>query len=135
MDTDPSPIGAAQVRIARPAKDLTATKAFYVEAVGFGVLAQWEDHEGYDGAVLSIGDATRQLELLQQHGVTPTPTSEDQIVLYLGSIEAVANMTQRIQAAGHRAVLSPNPYWERDGAECFVDPDGYWLIISPSSWV
>ena len=134
MATDPSPIGAAQVRIARPTKDLPATKSFYVDAVGFGVLAQWQDHEGYDGAVLSMGDATRQLELLQQHGVTPTPTSEDQIVLYLGSGETVAIMAERIQAAGHRPVLSPNPYWERDDAKCFVDPDGYWLILSPSSW-
>lgn len=26
------------------------------------------------------------------------------------------------------------PFWQRDGAVCFVDPDGYWLILSPSSW-
>ena len=27
-----------------------------------------------------------------------------------------------------------NPYWEHDGARCFVDPDGYWLVLSPSEW-
>jgi hypothetical protein len=105
-----------------------------VDAVGFGVLAQWEDHEGYDGAVLSIGNATRQLELLQHHGVIPTPTSEDQIVLYLGSASAVNEAVERVRQAGHQPVISPNPYWEHDGAKCFVDPDGYWLILSPSSW-
>jgi predicted enzyme related to lactoylglutathione lyase len=113
---------------------LPSTKAFYVDAVGFGVLAQWEDHEGYDGVVLSIGNATRQLELLQQHGVLPAPTSEDQIVLYLGSIESVDTTAERIRQAGHEPVRSPNPYWKRDGALCFIDPDGYWLILSPSSW-
>ena len=109
MPTDPSPIGAAQVRIARPTKYLAAPKSLYVavDAVGFGVLAQWVDHEGYDGVVLSIGDATRQLELLQQPGVTPTPTSEDQIVLYLGCTQTVAGMAEPIQAAGHQPVLSP----------------------------
>lgn len=65
MSTELTGIGAAQVYVARPTKDLSATRTFYVDAVGFGVLARWEDHEGYDGAVLSIGDATRQLELLQ----------------------------------------------------------------------
>ena len=136
MPTDPSPIGAAQVRIARPTKYLAAPKSLYVavDAVGFGVLAQWVDHEGYDGVVLSIGDATRQLELLQQPGVTPTPTSEDQIVLYLGCTQTVAGMAEPIQAAGHQPVRSPNPHWERDGAKCFVDPDGYWFILSPSHW-
>lgn len=134
MSTELTAIGAAQVRIARPTKDLRSTKGFYVDAVGFGVLAQWEDHEGYDGAVLSIGDTSRQLELLQHHGVRPTPTSEDQIVLYLGSIGSVAAIADQLQTAGHQPVLSPNPYWERDGATCFVDPDGYWLILSPSSW-
>lgn len=124
----------AQVRIARPTNHLPSTKAFYVDAVGFGVLAQWEDHEGYDGIVLSIGDATRQLELLQQQGVMPTPTTEDQIVLYLGSLESVAAAADRIREAGHQPEISPNPYWQRDGAVCFIDPDGYWLILSPSSW-
>jgi hypothetical protein len=84
--------------------------------------------------VLSIGNTTRQLEIQQQHGVIPAPTSEDQIVLYLGSIESVNATANRIRQAGREPVRSPNPYWQRNGAMCFIDPDGYWLIRSPSSW-
>jgi catechol 2,3-dioxygenase-like lactoylglutathione lyase family enzyme len=124
---------SAQLRIARPTRNLRETRSFYEEAVGFSVLAEWKDHEGYDGAVLAIGGPQRQLELLQHATVKPTPTPEDQIVLYLGSIEAVADIAQRIRGYGFVPSVSPNPYWARDEAICFVDPDGYWLIFSPSS--
>lgn len=125
---------SAQIRIARPTRNLRVTRSFYEAAVGFSVLAEWEEHEGYDGVVLAIGGPHRQLELLQHESVEPTPSTEDQIVLYLGSGEAVAVASKRIRDHGHTPVLSPNPYWARDGAVCFVDPDGYWLVLSPSAW-
>jgi catechol 2,3-dioxygenase-like lactoylglutathione lyase family enzyme len=127
-------VTGAQLRIARPTNHLAATKAFYVDAVGLAVLTEWDNHEGYDGAVLAIGDATRQLELLQHADAHPSPSSEDQIVLYLGSSDKVHALASRITDAGHIAKTSPNPYWERVGAVCFVDPDGYWLVLSPSAW-
>lgn len=108
--------------------------AFYRDAVGWPVLASWVDHDGFDGVVLGVGDGSRQLELLHHRGAAPTPTAEDQLVVYVGKPEAVASIARRITAAGHRSRRSPNPYWERDGAVCFVDPDGYWLVLSPSSW-
>ena len=82
----------------------------------------------------ALGDHTRQLELLHHGDATPSPTSEDQLVFYLGSAAAVASSAARITAAGHQPRTSPNPYWDRDGAVCFVDPDGYWLVLSPSWW-
>jgi hypothetical protein len=65
------------------------------------------------GYEIDQGEATK---LLQQHGVTPTPTSEDQIVLYLGSIKSVQTAADRIREVGHQPEISPNPYWQRDGA-------------------
>jgi hypothetical protein len=71
---------------------------------------------------------------VQHDGEPPSPTSEDQLVLYLGSDERVRHLADRIRAAGFEAVTAANPYWERNGAVCFVDPDGYWLILSPDDW-
>ena len=122
------------VRVARPTRRFADVVAFYRDAVCWPVLDSWEDHDGYDGVVFSLGDVDRQLELLRHREAAPSPTPEDQLVLYLGSDDAVASLANRIRAAGHQPVRSPNPYWERDGAVCFIDPDGYWLVLSPSSW-
>lgn len=126
--------GTIQTRVARPSRNLDDTVRFYRDGVGFTVIASWQDHDGYNGTVLAIGDASRQLELLEVAGVDPAPTSEDQLVLYLGSSAGVRSAVDRIRAAGYEPSISPNPYWAREGAECFSDPDGYWLILSPSTW-
>ncbi len=123
-----------QFRIARPSSRLDATAAFYRDGLGLSVLASWEDHDGYDGVVLGMPDGSRQLELLHHVDVTPNPTSEDQLVLYLAGPEAVEALAEQIRAVGGVSRPSANPYWERDGAVCFVDPDGYWLVLSPTSW-
>jgi hypothetical protein len=84
--------------------------------------------------ILGPPDATRQLELVFRVGVVPAPTPEDQLVVYLGSAAKVTANSERIRAAGFEPRVSPNPYWDRTGAVCFVDPDGYWLVLSPDAW-
>ena len=93
-----------------------------------------EDHDGYSGVVFGLADASRQLELVFHEGLTPTRTPEDQLVLYLGSAERVAAEAARVRAAGLESTIAPNPYWARNGAVCFVDPDGYWVVLSPEAW-
>ena len=122
-----------QIRIARPARDLERTAAFY-RLLEFPALASFEDHDGYSGVVFGLPDSSRQLELVQHEGDPPSPTSEDQLVLYLGSAESVRQFSGRIRAAGFEPRPASNPYWERNGTVCFVDPDGYWLILSPDAW-
>jgi hypothetical protein len=122
-----------QVRIARPTRDLSATVAFYA-LLDLPVLASFDDHDGYSGAILGLPDSSRQLELVSREGLEPAPTPEDQLVLYLGSAEAVARHSARLRDAGFEQAIAPNPYWERNGAACHVDPDGYWLVLSPESW-
>ena len=127
-------MAGVQVRVARPTRDLERACAFYRDAVGLLVLASFADHEGYSGAIFGVPDATHQLELVFHKEVEPSPTSEDQLVLYLGSAAAVAERAAAIEAAGHERRRTPNPYWTREGAIAFVDPDGYWLILSPDRW-
>jgi predicted enzyme related to lactoylglutathione lyase len=123
-----------QVRVARPAGDFAAVVSFYGEVVGLTELASFDNHNGYSGVVFGLPDASRQLELVSGQGVAPSPTAEDQLVLYLGSAERVTEDAARIRAAGFEPAESPNPYWARNGAVCFVDPDGYWLVLSPDAW-
>jgi catechol 2,3-dioxygenase-like lactoylglutathione lyase family enzyme len=123
-----------QARVARPTRHLERVCAFYHDAVGLPVLSSFADHDGYSGVIVGVPDATRQLELVFHAGVEPSPTAEDQLVLYLGSADAVAQRAAAIEAAGHEPRSPANPYWTREGAVAFVDPDGYWLILSPDSW-
>jgi catechol 2,3-dioxygenase-like lactoylglutathione lyase family enzyme len=122
-----------QIRLARPTRDLDAAVAFY-RLLELPVIASFEDHDGYSGVVFGLPDRTRQLELVLHEGEAPAPTSEDQLVLYLGSADDVTRTAGRIRAAGIEPRRAANPYWERNGAACFVDPDGYWLILSPDAW-
>jgi catechol 2,3-dioxygenase-like lactoylglutathione lyase family enzyme len=123
-----------QVRIARPTRDLGRALAFYRDLAGLPVVAAFEDHDGYSGAVLGLPDRATQLELVFHAAVEPAPTAEDQLVLYLGSADEVAARASEIGRGGHDPKPTANPYWTRTGAVAFVDPDGYWLILSPDSW-
>ena len=123
-----------QVRVARPTRDLDRVCAFYRDAVGLPVLSSFADHEGFSGAILGVPDTAHQLELVCRDDVEPSPTTEDQLVLYLGSEASVADRVASIRAAGYEPRAPANPYWTREGAVAFVDPDGYWLILSPDIW-
>ena len=123
-----------QVRVARPTRDLDRACAFYRDAVGLPILSSFADHEGFSGVILGLPDAAHQLEFVHHDDVQPSPTTEDQLVLYLGSATAVADRAASIRAAGHEPQSPSNPYWTREGAVAFIDPDGYWLILSPDSW-
>lgn len=122
-----------QVRVARPTRELERTAAFY-RLLELPVIASFEDHDGYSGVVFGLPDASRQLELVAHAGDQPAPTAEDQLVLYLGSAERVAAAADRLRAAAFEPSVAANPYWERNGAISFVDPDGYRLILSPAAW-
>jgi catechol 2,3-dioxygenase-like lactoylglutathione lyase family enzyme len=123
-----------QIRVARPTRDLDAARRFYGDALGLPVVASFHDHDGYSGVVFGLPDASRQLELVAHAGEEPAPTAEDQLVLYLGSVDELEATASRLRAAGHEGRAPANPYWERNGAVGFVDPDGYRLILSPEAW-
>ena len=57
---------AHHLRIARPVRDPAAAAARYVDGLGWSVLGRFEDHEGFDGVMVS--DYTAVAELIA-HGV------------------------------------------------------------------
>ncbi len=40
------------MRVARPTGNLAAIAEMYAKGLGFMVLAQFQDHEGFDGVIL-----------------------------------------------------------------------------------
>jgi catechol 2,3-dioxygenase-like lactoylglutathione lyase family enzyme len=123
-----------QIRIARPTRDLDRARVFYSDTVGLPILSSFDEHDGYSGVIFGLPDGAVQVELVLQAEVEPSPTDEDQLVLYLGSAEAVVELAASIGSVGYEAKTASNPYWAREGAIAFVDPDGYWLILSPGNW-
>ena len=124
------------VRVARPTADLDRIRSFYADVVGFPLLWSFADHDGFDGAIFGLPDERTQLELVRTpHDETPAPKNEDALVLYHGAGATVTELIDRLRRAGTEVPDDDptlNPYWPRQGALCFVDPDGYRLIVVPS---
>lgn len=124
-----------QLRIARPSADLRAATEFYTRALGFEVLGAFDDHAGFDGVMLGHAGWPYHLELTHQseHAITPRPTAEDLLAIYLPEREEWEAAIHRIRATGARPVPSHNPYWDQHGLT-FEDPDGYRIVIANIAW-
>ena len=127
----------AAMRVARPTADLQSIRTFYADVVGLPLLGSFVDHDGFDGVIFGIPDERAQLELVRSpHRDVPAPTNEDALVLYHRAGAALTALIDRLRRAGMVEVTDDdpmlNPYWPRQGARCFVDPDGYRLIVVPS---
>ncbi len=125
-------VAVRDARLARPARDLAATAAFYTDVVGLARLGGFVDHDGLDGVFIGPPGGAWHLELTHHTSgePVPTPTDDDLLVLYVSADEA-ATVTARVSAAGHPSFVHPNPYWANVGAFCHRDPDGYVLVICP----
>jgi catechol 2,3-dioxygenase-like lactoylglutathione lyase family enzyme len=100
MWPDHLPVGA--VRFARPTAHYDESLSFYRDVLGLPILAQWRDHDGYDGVVFGLPGAPVHMELTQ-HGkppVIPDPHPENQLVLYLRGPEALQAAVERLEAQG-----------------------------------
>jgi YycE-like N-terminal domain/YycE-like C-terminal domain len=127
-------VSLSAIRVARPTVNLDRIRSFYEHIVELPLLWSFAGHDGFDGAIFGLPDEGAQLELVRSpHGDVPAPTSEDALVLYHRSGGAGAELIDRLRRAGTVEVTAGdstlNPYWPRQGANCFIDPDGYRLIV------
>lgn len=125
---------ATHLRIARPSLDLRAAEEFYVRGAGLEVLYRNEG-QGEEASLLMLGlpGAAWHLELTRHpRPLTPAPTPDDLLVLYLGESAPEAAL-QRLEAHGGRRVPAFNPYWDTWGVT-FEDPDGYRLVLCQRTW-
>ena len=122
------------MRVARPTNDIDRAINFWSQVVGFEILSRFENHDGYDGAILGYPNTDWELEVTHHSSgmPLPAPTDEDIIALYLDRDEA-NEIINRLHLAGHPQMKHPNPYWQAMGASTHTDPDGYTLIIYPEN--
>lgn len=123
-----------RMRVAHPTNDIEQAITFWSRVVGFEILSHFENHDGYDGAILGYPNTQWELEVTRyvSEKPLPSPTDEDIIALYLGRDEA-DDIIKRLLLAGHPQIKHPNPYWQGMGASVHTDPDGYTLIIYPEN--
>ncbi|HVY80218.1 MAG TPA: VOC family protein [Steroidobacteraceae bacterium] len=121
----------AQVRIARPTKRLEEVVKFYRDGLGLPELTRFKDHDGYDGVMLGLPDATYHLELTQETrgGPSPAPSADDLLVLYIPDASELVSLCERLNRQGYRPVAPQNPYWLRHSVT-FEDPDGWRVVLS-----
>lgn len=126
----------AHIRLARPSNDLAAAERFYTDGLGLTVLFRKEASASEPDDLLMLGwpGAAWHLELVHAPSapITPQPTVEDLLVIYLDGPVPDA-LIERLVAAGGTRVASHNPYWDEYGST-IADPDGYRLVLCRRSW-
>lgn len=100
------------LRVARPTDNLSEIVDMYMRGLGFKVLAEFENHNGFDGVVLGHTNESYHIEFTHHHGVTAgkSPTDDNLLVFYIeDKSEWEASCTQAA-SAGFIRVSSYNPY-------------------------
>ena len=130
-----SGLAMAHLRVARPTDDLAAVVKFYRDGLGFEVLHEFKDHDGFDGVMLGFRGAPYHFEFSHnaEHRAGRAPTEDNLLVFYLpDAVEWKAAVT-RLEAAGHESIQALNPYWDKKGMT-FEDPDAYRVVLQNAAW-
>ena len=124
------------LRVARSSDNLEAVTAFYRDGLGFEVLYEFKDHEGFDGVMMGRRGASYHLEFTKKkaHRAGRAPkTQENLLVFYVPDKDEWAEGVRRFEAAGYEPVPAFNPFWDRQG-KTFEDPDGYRVVLQNAAW-
>jgi catechol 2,3-dioxygenase-like lactoylglutathione lyase family enzyme len=121
-----------QLRVARHTERLEEVVAFYRDGIGLTEVGGFSGHGGYDGVFLSVPGTGAHLELTAggRGHRPPEPHPESLLVLYLGDLAAVQEVSERLRAD---PIAPANPYWEEHGVT-FEDPDGFRVVLVPEHW-
>jgi hypothetical protein len=125
----------AILRVARPSDHLADVAEMYGKGLGFIVLAQFENHDGFDGIVLGHPLAPYHLEFTAERGkrAVSRPLDDHLLVFYIpGSGDWERTCVDMI-AAGFNLVRSHNPYWDLRG-KTFEDLDGVRVVLQNAEW-
>ena len=129
----PARLSRGAVRLARRSGHYDETIAFYRDAVGLPVLAEFISSFGEDGTIFGLPGSSVHLEVLRAAVGAESPADHDEIVLYLDDAEAVDSATVGLRDAGVVPDPHGHPYWDANGATTYRDPDGRTLVFAP--WV
>ena len=108
---------------------------FYRDGLGFEVLYEFKDHDGFDGVMLGGKGAAYHLEFTSRagHKASRAPTEDNLLVFYMPNRAGWMAAVARLENAGHKPVKPFNPYWDKKG-RTFEDPDGYRVVLQNAGW-
>ncbi|MEG3132647.1 VOC family protein [Rouxiella sp. T17] len=123
------------MRIARPVSNLQLSLEIYAQGLGMKELGSFTNHQGFSGYMLGYEGTSWHLEFTQfdGHPLSPSPTDEDLLVLYIPEKNEWEFTCATMQQAGFTKVPSFNPYWDIAGTT-FVDHDGYRVVLQNNNW-
>ena len=135
MDEAVVNLAKAHLRVARPTDNLSDVVHFYRDGLGFEVLYEFHDHDGFDGVMLGHKEAPYHLEFTHKRGhiAGRAPTEDNLLVFYLPDEVEWQQSVQRLESLGYKAVNPFNPYWDKQG-KTFEDPDGYRVVLQNARW-
>lgn len=123
------------MRVARPTDNLAALAEMYTGGLGLTELAQFADHDGFDGVILGHPHQPYHIEFTTRRGhqVGRAPTPDHLLVFYIPDTTEWEEQSRRMRASGFRDVPADNPYWDRRG-RTFEDLDGYRVVLQNAAW-
>src|SRR5262245_54272531 len=103
MDPTHAGIERAHLRVARPTDNLGAVVQFYRDGLGFELLDEFHDHDGFDGVMLGHRGAAYHLEFTskQGHRAGRAPSQDNLLVFYLPNTLAWTQAAERITNCGY----------------------------------
>jgi hypothetical protein len=122
-------------RVARPTDRLEAVSRMYVDGFGLEELGTFQDHDGFDGAILGYPGANYHIEFTsnRREPAGGAPSTEHLLVFYIGEPDEWASRCDRMVSAGFVEVEPGNPYWKAH-ARTFADVDAYRVVICNLEW-
>ena len=125
----------SHLRVARPVRNIDRAAAMYCQGLELRVLADFRDHDGFDGVIIGSEGKDYHLEFTKnrRHAVAPRPTPEDLLVFYYPHESEWRLACGKMEAAGFEAVTSLNPYWDVRG-RTYQDCDGYRIVLQQERW-
>jgi prolyl oligopeptidase len=123
------------LRVARPTDNLPEIVEMYKSGLGFSVLAEFENHQGFDGVVLGNPDESYHIEFTHHQGtaVGKAPTDDNLLVFYIENREEWEKACAQAASSGFTHLPSYNPYWDVLG-KTYQDIDGYRVVLQNSGW-
>ena len=121
---------AAQIRIARPTDQLKELIHFYHQGLGLNIIGSFNDHQGYEGVMLGMPDASVHLEFTQHFNGSPcpAPTRDNLLVFYFDNHHDYLAAVDQLRRINAKEVEPENDYWIDKGIS-FEDPDGWGIIL------
>lgn len=124
-----------KMRVARPTDNLIELSRMYEKGLGFKILSQFKDHQGFDGVILGIPNSNYHIEFTSHKGseAGKAPTKDNLLVFYINDKDEWEFICSQMEDAGFKIVSSFNPYWDVNG-KTFEDLDGYRVVLQNQSW-